>query len=172
MTILAGQVLTAADFNLAAKSGEIVGWAQRISNSSASSSTTDVAVLELPDIAITAGRLYEIFTSPLRLDTGVANDVAMARIRYTTDGSTPSVSSTVLPGGQAEAVLANVTFGEDRVISTTYVPAADETLSLLLCVSRQTGSGSITVIADGSATLCELKVRDCGVSAGDTGVDR
>lgn len=169
---LAGQVPTAAELNLAAKAGVIVGWAQRVIDSNTANSTTDVAVLELPDVPLTAGRIYEILSSTLRIDCSIANDVGMARIRYTTDGSTPGVTSTVLPGGQAQGVLANTSFPEDKVIATRYVPASNETMSLLLCVSRQTGTGVITILADGANRVIELTIRDCGVSPGDIGIDR
>jgi len=169
--ILAGQILTAAEIALAAKAGVCVGRAERVSNSSSANSTTLVAVLRLDDIAITGGRRYRIETPPLFLDGSIANDVGQAWIVYTTDGSTPTASSTVLPGGVTQTVIPNISFGEARPIITFYTPAADETLSLLLCVARASGTGVIVIQANGTSTLCEVAVYDAGVDPGDTGVD-
>ena len=168
---LAGQVPTAAELNLAAKPGTILGKAQRITDSTTATSATDVAVLELPDIAITAGRIYEL-RATARIDTSVAANLGRIRLRYTTDGSTPTNTSTIMPNGQSEASIANTAFGEDRIISATYVPAGNETLSLLLCVSMQSGSGNVITQADGTNIITEITVTDCGVDPGDTGIDK
>jgi hypothetical protein len=135
---------------------------------SSTTTTTEVGVLRLDDIPIYAGRTYRIWTSPLRLDTSVANDVARANIRYTTDGSTPTTSSTVMTN--AQALLANIADGDSVDICIDYSPSADELLSLLLCVARQSGTGNISIIA-ASTTPINMVVEDIGLDPTDTGTD-
>lgn len=171
MTFAAFEKVRASKLNREVLPGTVIAQHRRETNSSGASSTSNVAVLRILNIPLTAGRMYKIETSPLRLDTGVANDVGKATLLYTTDGTTPTTSSPELPGGQAQRVLANVTFGTDAVIRTTYTPGSDETLALLLCVSRPSGTGSIVIIADGASTIAELTVTDAGEDPGDTGTD-
>jgi hypothetical protein len=171
VTFSSFEKVRASKLNLEVLPGTIVGVAQRITDSSLATSATDIAVLELPDIAITAGRRYEIRATG-RIDTSVAANLGRMRLRYTTDGSTPSTSSTVMPNGQSQASIANTAFGEDRVILCTYVPAGNETLSLLLCLSMQSGSGNVVLQADGTSVVTEIVVIDRGVDTGDTGIDR
>jgi chitobiase/beta-hexosaminidase-like protein len=149
--------------------GTIIARGRRTSNSTASAS--EQGVLRLDDIPITNGRLYQIYTSGLMLDSTVANDESRARIRYTTDGSTPTTSSTILPGSQADYRQADAGIPEHVHIRTTYAPSSDQTLSLLLTTSRIAGTGNISIGADGTSNVCDLYVMDCGEDPGDTGVD-
>lgn len=165
------ELVTATKLNRALRAGRCIGRARRITNSSAATSTTLVPVLELDDIPVIGGRQYDIITSPLFLDTSVANDVGQAWFTYTLDGSTPVIGSTLLPGGVAEAKLVDTAFGESRVIATSLTPASDGSLSLLLSVARGSGTGNIIIQANGTSTICEFRVYDRGEDPGDTGVD-
>ena len=168
--VAAGEIATAAKWRRDTK--KILGRARRTTDSSTSASTTLVAVLRLDDIPITGGRLHRISTSPLSLDSSTANDVIRASILYTTDGTTPTTSSTQLPGGIAQTSQPNAAAGEfPSAISTTYTPASDETLSLLLCVSRISGGGNCLIQANGTVTIIEILVTDLGIDPGDTGTD-
>lgn len=160
----AGEEATAAKMN---RHG-IKGRARRTSNST--TTTTETGVLRLDDIPILAGRCYEIKSSPLGLDSSVTNDETIAQIRYTTDASTPTTSSTVLPGSRVQTRQTDANVAEHKVICTTYTPAADETLSLLLCVARLAGTGNHSITPDTSG-ITEFTVVDIGVDPGDTGVD-
>lgn len=168
MTFVAGQTLTAAALNALPR---IIARGRRTSNSSGATVTgVDVGVLRLDDIPVTGGHAYAVWTSNLALDTTVANDDAMAQIRHTTDGSTPTTSSTVLPGAHVRDHLVSATNGTIVAINSIYVPAADETLSLLLCIQRQAGTGTVTIIGSAEFTI-DLVVADLGEDPGDTGVD-
>lgn len=169
--LASNETFTATKANTLGLAGTCVGRARRITNSSTTTSTTRVAVLELDDIAIKAGRLYEISTSGLTIDGPTANDTMAIDILYTTDGSTPTTSSTVLPGSQIEIQQPNATPFASGSIHTTYTPAADETLSLLMCIRHTAGTGAMAINATGSATICEMLVIDRGEDPGDTGVD-
>jgi hypothetical protein len=168
VSVTSGETGTAAKWNRDTKG--IIARGRRVTDSTGSASTTFVPVLRLDDIPLTAGRCYRISTAPLGVDGNNANDIIRVTITYTTDGSTPTISSTTLPGGRAQALQANISNGEYLYISTTYTPASDETLSLLLCVSRQSGAGTVVINGDSVNTI-EMVVEDIGVDPGDTGTD-
>lgn len=168
MSVNSGDTGTAAVWNRDTKA--IIARGRRVTNSTGSASTTLVPVLRLDDIPIKAGRLYRISTAPLGMDGTVAADTIRAAITYTTDASTPTISSTILPGGLVQTGQANASHGEYPVISTTYTPASDETLSLLLSVARQAGTGTVVLLGD-SINIIEVTVEDIGVDPGDTGTD-
>lgn len=170
MALTSDQKLTAALANTLGLPGTVIVRGRRTSNATGATSTTLVPFLRLDDVPITAGRLYRIFSSGIALDGSVASDIGQVSVTYTTDGSTPTISSTVLPGGIAKAIIPNTTHAEYVVINTTYTPAANETLSLLFSVSRLVGTGTITPLGLAPDVL-ELCVVDCGVDPGDTGVD-
>jgi hypothetical protein len=166
-----GQKLRASQLRLAILGGTLIAYHHRDSNSTGSTTTAMVPALRISGIQVYAGRNYKVMTSPLRLDTGTANDVGSALITFTNDGTDAGAASSMLPGGQAEAILSNVAAGEDVLIATRYTPSFDHLLSLCLGPTRVSGSGSIVIQADGSTTLCELMVYDAGDDVGDTGVN-
>lgn len=150
--------------------GQAAQRGRRIITSTGVTSTTDIGVLRLDDLAVTSGVLYVVMTCPLALDSSVANDEIGARIRYTTDGSTPTVASPILPGSQVAYRQVDVNVPEHKIICTTYTPAGNETLSLLLCVRRIAGTGTGNLFADGT-DLIQLLVFTLGSDPGDSGVD-
>jgi len=171
VTVSAGQVPTASEWNNEFLAGTLIGRARHASsNSTGSASTTLVPFLRLDDIPITAGRAYHILTSNMNVDASVADDVAQITITYTTDGSTPTIASSVMPGGTGKALIRNISHPELILISTVYVPSGNETLSLLLSLARATGTGTVLALGT-SPDVLEVKVFDAGVDPGDTGVD-
>lgn len=166
MTANAGTIATAATYNTDTR--QIIARGSR--NTDSSTTTGITAVLRLDDIPVTGGRVYEIATSPLHLDSTVIDDHIEARITYTTDGTTPTSGSTTLPGARAQGRQSvSASFAEGRTIQTLYVPAADETLSLLLCVRRDSGSGSVGIFGT-SGFLIDMWVTDLGEDPGNSGV--
>ena len=166
MTLLAGDKPTAAELELATE--KIIARGRRIT--STGTTTTAVAgALRLDDLPIEGGYSYNIRvqTSPR---SSVAADGIAVHLRYTTDGTTPSTSSTILPGGYwfVRAIAAGS--AQSQTFETEYIPAADETLSLLLCWNRVVGTGNVDLYAD-SNTHTEMKVFNSGPDVGDTGTD-
>lgn len=137
---------------------------------SSSSTTTEVGVLRLDDIPIWGGFLYHIFTSIIPINSTVTGDTMFARIRYTTDGSTPTTSSTILPGAEMQCRENDSSWHETKIIVTHYTPVVDETLSLLLTVGRLNGTGSVQSVGS-AVTVVDLRVDSNGVDPGDIGVD-
>lgn len=146
--------------------GTLLQRGRRTSNST--TTTGEQGVLRTDDLTVYQGHAYRIHTTPLQADTTSAN-IPGAQVRYTTDGSTPSTGSTVLPGSRAEYRQADGAFAETVNIDTIYVPSADETLSLLLTCIAVTSADS--VIIGSSTRTIDLYVTYWGVDPGDTGTD-
>jgi hypothetical protein len=140
-----------------------------IRTSNSSTTTTEVGVLRVDDIPITGGHRYEIKTNSITLHSTVAADVIRATLRYTTDGSTPSTSSDQLCDAQIDGI-SNTTWPPTSIAAGTYVPASDETLSVILTVARKTGSGNASLLGDATFPL-EILITDLGVDTGDVGTD-
>lgn len=155
----AGQRLTAAALN--ARGVKV--WSRRDTLSS-TTTTTVLAVRRIDDIPAFAGRHYEIRCG-LNAASTVATDNMRCEIRYTTDGSTPTTSSPVLYDGQLYCISGRWT------IFTVYVPAVDETLSFLICIVRDTGSGNVRYFADSSRAAINLVMDTMDVSPGNVGTN-
>jgi hypothetical protein len=165
MAFAAGQILTAA---LEGTSGPlpqgVLLRGDRTSNSS--TTTTEVGVLRVDSIPVVAGRLYRISTSPLVLSS-TANDIVRANIRISTSGAA-TTSSTVLDFVQQPVV--NTSFPGAISLVCLYPAGSTATLSILLTVNRQSGSGNASILA-GSTFPAGVWIEDIGVDPGDTGVD-
>lgn len=164
MPLRSGSRALAADVVAAAR--KIVGRARRLSNSS--TTTSEIGVLRLDDVELLADHVYEIQTSSLLVTSSVANDIVHVKLRYTTDGSTPSTSSTLLTQS-GERIEVTASGGYTQAIGT-YAPSSDEALSVLLTVARNSGTGNVSINYASVAPI-EILVIDLGEDPGDTGVD-
>lgn len=163
----AGQKLTAAALNNELK--KILARGRRTTASS--TTTTIVGVLRLDDVPILANRSYRIRVSGIFSNSTVPGDRTVTEVRYTTDGSTPTTSSPVLPGAQAYQIVANANSDTVAAIDIEYEPGgSNQTLSLLVCVARSIGTGSVSLYADSSHVL-EIALYHSGDAVGDTGTD-
>ena len=88
-----GQKLRASQLRLAILGGTLIAYHHRDSNSTGSTTTAMVPALQISGIQVYAGRNYKVMTSPLRLDTGTANDVGSALITFTNDGTDAGAAS-------------------------------------------------------------------------------
>lgn len=137
---------------------------RRTTNSS--TTTTEVGVLRIDSITVTSGRLYGIFTSALILASTIANDTLRAIIRGDTS-TTATTSSTQLDMGQLQQP--NTSAPPGSMIVALYPAAATATLSVLLSVARQTGTGNVQIL--GASTFpIDMWVVDLGPDPGNTGV--
>lgn len=169
MTFSAGEKVTATKLNLELLDGQVIARGRRTTTSTGTSGTTELGVIRLDDVPITSGRLYTI-TWRGDPDSTIDTDVISVRCRYTTDGSTPSTSSTILPGSERrQPAFASVTNGQQH--SALYIPSSNETFSVLLTQRRVSGTGSVTLFANGTDFITDIWITDGGVDPGDTGVD-
>lgn len=169
---LAGEILTAAALNAAIDAGPqgIIAWGQRTSSSTAT--TTEIGVLRLDDISLSTLRAFRVWTPPLNFTSSTSTDDVRCRIRFTADGSTPTTSSTILPGS---TIGANINGGGAKTpiipISTKYAPAGgNELFSCLLCVTRNAGAGSASIFGDATVVI-EIIIEDIGMNVTDVGTD-
>lgn len=143
-----------------------VAWGRRTTASSSSTGST-VGVLRLDNIPVKAGRDYIILTGPLHPAGSQDGDNARIEILYSTTG-TATTSDALLPDARVFERIGNP-FGGTTVIRARYTPGADQTLSVLLCITRNNGSGSISLTADGNRNTY-MEVIDAGPSIANSGV--
>lgn len=151
--------------------GRLIRRHRRLSNSSATTGSA-VGILRLPVGALITGRAYLIMTNSALVDGSTATDVARLELRYTTDGTTPTTASALLPGGLAQGQIGNAAQGPSLQITTIYVPAgAGENLHLLLDITLTAGVGATVTVAGSGNTVTDLYVFDVGPDPGATGVN-
>lgn len=140
--------------------------ARTIRTTSSSTTTTEVEILQL-DAQVLGGHTYTIRTSSLLPVSSIANDYVGAKIRYTSDGSTATTASTQLLGSQTR--ITGASGNETVLLAVTYNPASDQTLSILLTVSRVSGTGNAS-ISGAATTPIELWIDHDGIDPGNTGI--
>lgn len=167
----AGVLRTDGDFRVMGSISVPRGIIARSRRVTASSTTTTIiGVRRYDDLPILAGRCYVVETSGLGMDSTVNNDEIFVEFHYTTDGSTPTTASTYLPGSYTSARQTDSNVPEHKVIRTTYTPAGNETLSLLLCVGRVAGTGNVSITTPISE-FAEFTVADGGIDPGNSGTN-
>jgi len=130
--------------------------------------TTIVGVLRLDSIVVYSGRSYRFTVNCMGPKSTVALDTVLTELRYSTSGAA-TTSSTVMPGGQGYFKEPANDSATTFVMAPTYDPPANQTLSVLLTVSRALGTGNISMYADASHML-QISVDDIGVAVANTGV--
>lgn len=163
MTVLAGQIATAEDLNNAARTRVRRGYRTTAS----STTTTEAEVLRVDGVPLKAGRSYMLHTSSLLVQSTVANDVVVAKIRMSTTGTATIASSTDMGEGARRVTAASQL--EETSAALSYTPSADETASVLLTVVRASGTGSASIYGAANAPI-ELFVDDASEDPGNTGV--
>jgi hypothetical protein len=158
VTVFAGGIADPGQYRVDTR--KCIARARRITSSSTASSSTNVTVLRVDGVAVVAGRLYRICTTPLLAASTVGTDVVGATIRVSSTG-TAVVGSTELQAAAATAA-------RTMPIATWYAPTADEELSILLSVLRISGSGNCS-IASGANVPIDLLVFDDGPDPGNIG---
>lgn len=168
MTLLAGQVPTAAEWNLELKPGTVIARASRSTASTAASAAQ--GVLRLDSVALISGRRYHIRTSALTITSSVATtDRGTARLSMDTTGVAATTASTAYSIANSPNID-NTTDGCDTKCEFFYTPGSNQTVSVILWTQRLAGTGNIRLILLGNQTI-DIEVVDCGVDIGDTGVD-
>lgn len=163
MTALAGAIADPGEYQRDTK--RRVARTKR--ETSSSTTTTEVGVLQLEGVKVLGGHSYTIATSSLLPVSSVANDYVGMKIRYTSDGSTATTSSTQLHGVQTR--ITGASGNETSILVVTYNPTADEVLSILLSVSRVSGTGN-AALTGAATTPIELWIDHDGIDPGNTGL--
>lgn len=129
--------------------------------------TTETAFFRFDDVAITSGHGIgiEVTGVGLRPASNDATQVGAIRIRYTTDGSTPTTSSTEL---SLIRIACPTSSNSPYVsLSATYYPASNETLSVLFTVARE--AGGVNQEATAANGSMQFKISDQGVAPASSG---
>lgn len=167
MAILAGQRLTGSGLAEALREDPVRG--QRTTSSTtttATASTSAQGIMRLQK-AMTAGRRYRIAAPSIPAICSAAATLGF-QITYTTNGTTPTASSTRLKFAYAECPSASTV--ETVHLEAFYTPASDLTFTALLSVWRVSGSGNAGSYGASDCPL-DFVIEDLGPDGGDVGVD-
>lgn len=134
---------------------------------SSSTTTTEAEVLRLDSVPVLGGHTYTIRTSAVLPVSSIANDYVGVKIRHTTDGSTATTASTQLLGTQTR--ITGASGNETVTLAVLINPSTDQSLSILLTVSRVSGTGNAS-ISGGATTPIQLWIDHEGEDPGDTGL--
>lgn len=160
-----GDKPTAQDMTNATAQG-VIARARRLT-SSAGATTTELGVLRIDGIVARANRMLVIETSALILFSTVAADHCAARIRVSTAGVATTAST---PLGTAIG-YSGTTFSTAIPIIVPYYPGGtDQTISVILTVARNNGTGTSSLLINAASPTIDLMVLDLGTDPGDTGV--
>jgi hypothetical protein len=150
-------------------SKSVIGWGQRITGSSLT--TSEVGVLRLDGLQIKAGDIYHFWTSPLILRSDTASTEVVANLRLSVSGAATTASTAIT---QAFDIIgtwpANVN-AQTQQINYIYQSASDQVASLLLTVAKFNGAdpGNVLINA-GAAIPIQLVCEWIGADPGNTGV--
>lgn len=151
--MLTGYTPTALDLSIGC-----VAFGRR-TNASSGSTTAEVGVLRLDNIPVYQGRRYKITTSPLNMFSTIAGDLMNAHIRVSTTAAATTASTQLT--GLVESAFTSAASQRTQCLNVTYTPAASGTLSVLLSISRDSGTGTVT-IAGATNYPTDLVVEDIG----------
>lgn len=143
----------------------VIAWGSR--DTSSSSTTSEVGVLELT-ASMVVNRFYKIWSSPLVLQSTVAHDTVAARVRYTTNGATPTLSSALL--GRAADGEPSFAPGTG-VVMLPYRALTTHTWKGWLTCARVGGTGTVSMPVTADSPTIDLVVEDIGGIVSDTGVN-
>lgn len=155
--------LTTINTKVVVADQRVVKWGYRDTASSNATSSSAVGVLRIDGIELKAGQDYTVITGTLHPTSSVSTDNIRLEIRYSTTG-VATTASAVLAGEQGFEL-----FGNTTMLRAKFKVVADVTVSLLLCIARDTGSGNVTLYADGTRRT-EMEVQRCGPSVVNSGV--
>ncbi|MGI5245410.1 hypothetical protein [Dactylosporangium sp. CA-139066] len=141
--------------------------ARRARTTASTGTTSEQGVIRLA-ASVVSGRAYRIWTSPLVYLSNTANDVVAGRLRYTTDGSNPTTSSTILTQGSA---IEPASISEASAIAVPYYPATSHTLTVMLSCVRIGGTGTVSLNVGTANPTIDLVIEDMGLAVANSGTD-
>lgn len=143
----------------------IVARANRPTNSTGTT-TSEIGVVRLDNVAIKANRLYVVRTNGLDMFSTVAGDTIKVNIRYSTSGVATTSSTLLVSDYERAHVAGGAGGGTMTIYEDLPVQGSDTTMSILLSFLRNTGTGTCTLLAN-----IKMFVEAHGSDPGDTGVD-
>lgn len=141
--------------------GTVIARAHRGTDSS--TTTTEIGVLRLDNIPIVNGVVYRIRSSAMYI-LSTTGDIVNIRFRYNTAGAATTASTQL---GQAFQTITNSIQPTSAILDVLYPSATTGSLSVLLSVTRASGSGNTKVFGSSEFWVAIGSIAD----PGDTGVD-
>jgi hypothetical protein len=133
--------------------------------------TTETGFLRLDNIPVQAGRIYQINTANINVDTSVANDIADVPLRVAFSATTGTVATTASAKiGHLRETIDDPTQSNVLPMNAFYVAPSDGYISLLLSLVRVNATGGNLIIFASSTEILDLVVQYAGSDPGDTGV--
>lgn len=117
-------------------------------------------------VSVTAGRTYHVWAQG-ECDTGVTPATSEPQLRYTTNNTEPTVTSTIL----AQQVIDHRLVGVPSLlhIDGLFICTASGTFRVALCHQRAIdAAGPVAIIASANRP-CDLVVEDVGLTVSTTG---
>lgn len=157
--IAAGAKVRASDLN---RLGNIVARNLRTTNISTTGAIIRVLSVRAP---VKAGRSYRV-SAMFEVDAATVPATSQDELRFTTDDTEPTVTSTVLSRCLMDHRVASVPDAE--FIEGFFHASADGWLRVALCITRAIGAGSITL--DAAPTFpTTITVEDVGDTVSTSG---
>jgi hypothetical protein len=144
----------------------MVAYGSRVTNP-ATTTTVEVAILELDGVHVTAGVAYRIGTSSLIMDSTVANDSMQVAIRYTTDGTSVTTGSALMTSMEHD--LGGLAAQARSPMDVIYQPTEDQVLNMILTQVRTVGTGSVSVQHINGMPI-DMFVEAIGIAPPDGGI--
>ncbi len=138
MVLQAGAVYNPADIpRIIAR-----GFRDSVFPSTSTWTTTEALVYRISNVAMRAGKIYEIKTSPLNIVPSVVNDIGIVRIRVDEDSDAGTGSTLIALVRKKQTDTANTDTGP---LSTLYAPSGDLTaFSAAVTLARAAAGTSST----------------------------
>lgn len=110
-----------------------------------------------------SGRVYEITAGPFHGSTSQSGTNTDLRLRYTVDGSAPTITSPLLHTTRFNSSVGdiNTVTGSAYIIAPAIITGADATYRFLVTATRMTGTGVI-YIASVSGRPVAMTIKDMG----------
>lgn len=163
-TFLVGDEVTATLLNVGT---DLHRRAQRTTDSSSTSGTTETGVMRIDNCDFVAGRAYEVRTGNLRPDLTVATDRVKILLRYSSSGAATNSSGEI---GRWESATVGDLNSAAPVCGWIYPSADEATASVRLSIVRASGTGTFFLESDPTHGI-QIFIICHGDDPGDTGTD-
>lgn len=152
--------------NFAPNPGQLIKFGVKATDETWVNGGGEVTYLRLDNIPIVANVAYIFETSSLLGNCATAGDTGNVILR----GSTSGTAGTASPELTSVDINANSPFASrnSNVISWVYQSGSNQTLSLLISISKVGGTANFTL--QGATRATQLRVMTVGTYPGDTGV--
>jgi len=147
--------------------GTVIARAQRLTSGTATTATTAATAQKLCelDANLIAGRVYRVAAINFGVFSTAAAETQL-QYTYTTDGTTPLVTSTILTTGQVTTPAGSIVISGS--LAGLFEPGSNLTFKVLVSYWCNSGATTVNVFA-GTAWPFDLVIEDLGTDPGVSG---